>query len=394
MADTAKPGILCIGFGALGTIYSYILSQGGAAITAVARSNYDTLTTTGIDIESVKYGSIKGWKPHRCVRESAPQDARDRRYDYVVCTFKNVPDHKSASEIIRPFLQTAQEGEKLPTIVLLQNGVGIEEEVSRTLVEQDKMAIGVISAVAWIGANLVDGGKKVMHSGLERLEMGVYPASGDVATAAEQHALDRFVDIYTAGGGGGRAVADIEAIRWQKVLWNASWGGLSTLARQPVSALLTEDTLHYSVGVVRRIMLEIVYVARACGLTEARYPMSSVDQALNITLSTSSVPAVHDAARGGNLAADFKPSILLDLENGRPMELEPIIGNVVRKARLHGVDTPRLDLILAALKPNQVQAVRRANGGEGTVTFSQLTATSRGNWPEGAPVSRSSDSYL
>ncbi|CDW97202.1 hypothetical protein, partial [Sporisorium scitamineum] len=191
MAST-PPEILCIGFGALGTIYSYILSQGGASITAVARSNYDTLTTTGIDIDSVKYGSIKGWKPDRCVRESQPETACDRRYDYVVCTFKNVPDHKSASEIIRPFLQPAGVPGKLPTIVLLQNGVGIEEEVSRKLVEE-KVAKGVISAVAWIGANLVDGGKKVMHGGLERLEMGVYPAGGQpTPSAEEQKALDRF----------------------------------------------------------------------------------------------------------------------------------------------------------------------------------------------------------
>ncbi|TKY90514.1 hypothetical protein EX895_000512 [Sporisorium graminicola] len=403
MADTARPEILCIGFGALGAIYSYLLSQGGAGITAVARSNYDLLTTTGVDIESVKYGSIRGWKPDRCVRESEPESARDRRFDYVVCTFKNVPDHRSASEIIRRFLQPAaregQAAKTLPTIVLLQNGVGIEEEVSRKLVEEEKVAKGVISAVAWIGANLVDGGKKVMHGGLERLEMGVYPAFGRAtASDAEQAALNEFAHIYKSGGGGGKVVDDIEAIRWQKVLWNASWGGLSTLARQPVSALLTEDTLHYSVGVVRRIMLEIVYVARACGLTEQRFPMSSVDQALDITLSTSPVPAVHDPARGGNLAAVFKPSILLDLENGRPMELEPIIGNIVSKARLHGVDTPRLDLILAALKPNQVAAVERANGGgahtESVVKFSDLKATSKGNWPEGAPVSRSPNTYV
>ncbi len=69
------------------------------------------------------------------------------------------------------------------------------------------------------------------------------------------------------------------------------------------------------------------------------------------------------------MAADFKPSILLDLENGRPMELEPIVGNVVRMARERGVETPRLDLILAALKPSQVQAIERAGGGEEGTTF-------------------------
>ncbi|CCF54010.1 hypothetical protein NDA11_005415 [Ustilago hordei] len=422
MSTQTRPEVLCIGFGALGTIYSYLLSRGGASITAVARSNYTTLTTTGIRISSAKYGEIPGWKPDRVIRESEPESAQDRVYDFVVCAFKNVPDYKSASSIIRPFLSRGAagggggEGGKSPTIVLLQNGVGIEEEVQRNLVEGkgeggEKLAGAVISAVAWIGANLVEGGTKVSHGALERLEMGVYPSTISSLLPSglrqvspyQQAALDTFTSIYTSGGGGGSAVGDIEAVRWKKVLWNASWGALSTLARLPVCDLLTEDTLHYSVGVVRRIMLEIIYVGRACGMTEERFPISSVDQALNITLATSDVDGLKDEKNGGRLAADFKPSILLDLQNGRPMELEVIIGTIVRLAREKGVDTPRLDLVLGALKPNQVQAIRTArqkDGGkgeaevEGVTKYSDLVATSRGNWPAGAPVSSSPSTYL
>lgn len=42
------------------------------------------------------------------------------------------------------------------------------------------------------------------------------------------------------------------------------------------------------------------------------------------------------------------------------MELSPIIGNVIRKARLHNVDTPRLEVIFAALHPSLIQAVQAA----------------------------------
>ena len=199
-----QPEILCIGFGALGTIYSYLLSRGGASITAVARSNYTTLTTTGIHISSAKYGEVEAYKPTRTIRESSPEDARDRVYDYVVCTFKNVPDQKSASSVIKPFLRAGGEREKLPTIVLLQNGVGIEEEVQRNLVEcEEPVAKGVISAVAWIGANLVEGGTKVVHGALERLEFGTYPTSTSptdekglrVSTPSEKAAVDRLMVI-------------------------------------------------------------------------------------------------------------------------------------------------------------------------------------------------------
>ena len=59
-----------------------------------------------------------------------------------------------------------------------------------------------------------------------------------------------------------------------------------------------------------------------------------------------------------NLAHDFKPSLLVDLEANRGMELSPIIGNVVKKAREHRVETPRLDLILAALRPSLMNVVK------------------------------------
>ena len=45
----------------------------------------------------------------------------------------------------------------------------------------------------------------------------------------------------------------------------------------------------------------------------------------------------------------FRPSMLVDLDCGRPMEVEAIVGGVLRRARAHGVPTPRLDLIYAGL---------------------------------------------
>lgn len=45
-----------------------------------------------------------------------------------------------------------------------------------------------------------------------------------------------------------------------------------------------------------------------------------------------------------------KPSMLLDWEAGRPMELEVILGNPVKIARAKGLDMPRLQSMYALLK--------------------------------------------
>jgi len=50
-----------------------------------------------------------------------------------------------------------------------------------------------------------------------------------------------------------------------------------------------------------------------------------------------------------------KPSMLVDWENGRPMELEVILGNPVRIARRHGVQMPRLHSMYALLRSAQRQ---------------------------------------
>jgi ketopantoate reductase len=50
-----------------------------------------------------------------------------------------------------------------------------------------------------------------------------------------------------------------------------------------------------------------------------------------------------------------RPSMLVDWESGRPMELEVILGNPIRIARRHGVQMPRLQSMYALLKSAQTQ---------------------------------------
>lgn len=77
------------------------------------------------------------------------------------------------SEVLRPHLRkpsSPEEHAKLPTIVTVQNGVGIENEIRTSLVDSpEPLAKGLISAVAWIGANLKENGTRVEMGGLVRI---------------------------------------------------------------------------------------------------------------------------------------------------------------------------------------------------------------------------------
>lgn len=54
-----------------------------------------------------------------------------------------------------------------------------------------------------------------------------------------------------------------------------------------------------------------------------------------------------------NPDSTFKPSMLVDLEAARPMEVEVIVGSIVRRARDAGIEVPKLEEIYASLRALQ-----------------------------------------
>ena len=68
---------------------------------------------------------------------------------------------------------------------------------------------------------------------------------------------------------------------------------------------------------------------RALGFPESDLPSSIVNDTVEITARLHRSPE-----------STHRPSMLLDSESGRPIEVENIFGEVVRMARQHNVDMP------------------------------------------------------
>ena len=73
-------------------------------------------------------------------------------------------------------------------------------------------------------------------------------------------------------------------------------------------------------------------VARAIGITEELLPTSAVKHTVEFAQE-----AYSDPTKG----KPFKPSMTVDLEAGRPMEVEGIVGSVVKQAKELGIAVPR-----------------------------------------------------
>lgn len=115
-------------------------------------------------------------------------------------------------------------------------------------------------------------------------------------------------------------------------LWVKLWGNLSF----NMICALTGSTLDVVTGdpgtraVARAMMLEAQAVAEKLGV---RFPLD-----------------VDARIQGAQEVGAHKPSTLVDLERGRPMEIEPLLGAVVEMARLTQSPVPTCDTVLALVR--------------------------------------------
>ncbi|KAI8978698.1 ketopantoate reductase PanE/ApbA C terminal-domain-containing protein [Trametes punicea] len=331
--------VCVVGFGAIGALYAFALHQSGQVrITAVCRSNFDVVQGYGLDIDSDRFGTHAAWRPYRVVR--TVEEAADRYYSYIICAFKCVPEVITTPALLAPLLaRLSTSPPKQPTsFVLLQNGIGIEDDLLAELSKIDAPTI-VISGCCWVDTTAVNGGRKIVQHGNERLVLGYHrPLNGDDSNADAEEvsrpSLERLCDLFRAAGGNVEATPDVDIARWRKVLWNASFSTLCTLTRCHVGDVLALET---SRAALRDIMSEVLSVARAC-----LPPSASREEILSDMV-------VDQIIEHENPQSVFRPSMLVDLDNGRPMEVEAIIGGVRRRAKAKAVATPKLDLIYATL---------------------------------------------
>ena len=148
--------------------------------------------------------------------------------------------------------------------------------------------------------------------------------------------LSKIAADFQAGGLKAPVTPDIRADVWTKLLGNVCFNPLSALTRSTLGELAGDELL---APTVRGMMRETLAVA----------------QALGVTVDVSIERRIEGARRVG----DHKTSTLQDLEAGRPLEIDCIIGAVVELGELLGVDVPTTRHVYGLTKMLD-RAVRRS----------------------------------
>ncbi len=182
-----------------------------------------------------------------------------------------------------------------------------------------------------LGPNRTIGG--VVYSASAVIEPGVIdveqPKSRFILGEPDDTASDRvrvLTDLITKGGISGEATTAIRTEIWNKLISNLAGGTLAVLTGCAPKTNYTEPAL------------------RAAALLAMR-EAASIAQALGANPTTN-----HEARVTSQSSMDHKPSILQDLELGRRMEVDGMFDAPLTLARMAGVATPTLDLLVALCK--------------------------------------------
>ncbi|KAH7110264.1 ketopantoate reductase PanE/ApbA-domain-containing protein [Dactylonectria macrodidyma] len=310
---------LILGMGSIGTVYALILNNADVDLVCICRSNFEEAQTAGFKVRSSVFGdhTIRP-KIARSVADAVAID--DKHFDFVLVCTKSFPGSQNSTvQALEPALQSSS-----TMIVLLQNGLGVESDY-RTRYPNNPIISGVVyMPTTKISAN------EVVHTEVEKLFIGSYPASQKAAPGAHQLA-----DLFSRGGATVQVEDDVQVERWKKIVANGCWNPVCALSACRDVAFLGVSPL--ALGFVRSIMEEICAVAAAVG-----YEKSINNETVDFQMARS-------AARSW---PGVEPSMMSDMKAGARMEVEAIIGSIVRIAKEKSLEVPRLEtlyLLLAGL---------------------------------------------
>ncbi|KAJ5726962.1 ketopantoate reductase PanE/ApbA C terminal-domain-containing protein [Penicillium malachiteum] len=319
-----RANVLLCGCGAVGTMASVTLEKSGrAAVTVVLRSNFSKVEKEGFSIDSVDHGKLSGWRPSHI--SSSVQDAiKNGPFQFIVIALKSLPDIYSIPQLIAPAVTPFES-----TIVLIQNGIGNEQPFIDAFPNS-----AIFSGVSMIGAHQQDSGV-IKHDGPDLLHLGpIYTAA--ISRERQDELAAEFSSLYTSGGASCLLTDNIIWMRWKKLVWNASFNSLCAMTGLDSGAIWDAGGVE---TIIRPVMDEIVSIAKASG----HILPDGIQQ-----LTIQSMPRDRY----------FRPSMLVDVDRGNPMEIEVIVGNPLRIAQELGCQTPLLQMIYEHLKLIQWRIVR------------------------------------
>lgn len=310
MSAAERPRIAVVGAGAIGGWIAGKLALAGHLVGMLARgATLEALRSEGLQL--TEGGAQRGVQVNACddPAQLGPQD--------ILVIAVKAPALPEAAEAARPMVGAET------VIVPMLNGVpwwftgeplaSVDPggRIAAALSQAQVVGSVVHAACSRPAPNAV----VVKHA--DRLIFGE-PVGG----VSER--IERLAALFESSGITVERSGDVRRSIWYKLWGNATLNPLSALTRSTADQLLADRALH-------------------SWMLEAMAELAAVGAAIGCPIAESGEDRMGVTAKLGA----FKTSMLQDVEAGRPIELEALLGAPLEIAKRAGVPTPQLDRLYA-----------------------------------------------
>ncbi len=291
-----------IGTGAIGGYYGAKLAHAGQEVHFLLHSDYEYVKQHGLQVDSCD-GSF------HLDNVNVYQHAGDMpQCDVVLVGLKSVNNSKLQS-LLSPLLH----GETL--VVLIQNGIGVEEDVQKMF-----PGVQLAAGLAFICSAKTQPGL-VSHQCYGSINLANY-------SCQDEALMQTVVDEFRAAGIETGLVEYHEA-RWKKAVWNMPFNGMTVALHTQTDKLLKNPSTRQ---LIREQMMEVVRTAQHLGVKNL--DESFVDKMIETT----------------DAMTPYSPSMRLDYDFHRPMEIYYLYTRPLEIARASGCPMPKLEMLEAELR--------------------------------------------
>jgi 2-dehydropantoate 2-reductase len=208
----------------------------------------------------------------------------------------------------------------------LQNGVDSVDELAAVIDRRQ-----VLGGSTYIAAAIASPGVIEQTGTHRRIVFG--EVFGDTARISVR--VQAIHDAFASADIESEPVADAHVPIWEKFCYLVPFAAFTGAARLPIGPLWTDPTIRQRFV---EAVDEVESVARAEGVGVPRGMAARV------------------AGYIDNIPGTTRSSLLIDLQQGKPIEVEALLGAVCRRAARHNLSVPNLTALYAVLKPHAAGA--------------------------------------
>jgi 2-dehydropantoate 2-reductase len=278
------------------------LAYAGQEVHFLLRSDYEYVTQHGLQVDSCN-GSF-----HLPQVNAYQSTLNMPQCDVVLVCLKSVNNAKLQS-LLPPLLHANT------LVVLIQNGIGVEEDV-----QQQFPGVQLAAGLAFICSAKTQPGV-VNHQCYGSINLANYSCRDE---ALMQTVVDEFRQAGIETG-----FVEYNEARWKKAVWNMPFNGMTVALHTQTDQLLKNPSTRQ---LIREQMMEVVTAAQHLGVKNL--DAAFVDKMITTT----------------DAMTPYSPSMRLDYDFRRPMEIYYLYTRPLQIAREAGCPMPKLEMLEAELR--------------------------------------------